>query len=73
MVYPSYAWLLYGWYSVEWWRTSNVAVNCSEDQLAAVLERALVVQQYPIGDNLSHAAVGGLVGLNNSLHTSLFA
>ena len=54
-----YAWILYGWYSEEWWRLSN-DVNCSEDELAAVLERALVVQQYPIADT-SDGAVGGLV------------
>ena len=54
-----YAWILYGWYSEEWWRSSD-DVNCSEDELAAVLERALVVQQYPIADT-SDGAVGGLV------------
>ena len=61
MVYPNYAWILYGWYSEEWWRSPDAAVNCSEDELAAVLERALVVQQYPITDNTSHVAVGGVV------------
>ena len=35
-------------------------ISCSEDELAAVLERALVAQQYPIADT-SDGAVGGLV------------
>ena len=54
-----YAWILYGWYSEEWWRSSDED-NCSEEQLAAVLEKALVLQQYPIADT-SDGAVGGLV------------
>ena len=67
MVYPNYAWLLYGWYSEKWWRTFNAEVNCSDDELAGVLERALVVQQYPIADNSSYAAVDVLVSFNGCL------
>ena len=47
----SYIWILYGWYSEEWWRSSDPAVNCSEDELATVLDRALVIQQYPIDES----------------------
>ena len=58
-----YAWILYGWYSNNWWKeTANV--NCSEDELVAVLERALVVQQYPTPTTTTTtdaAAVGGNV------------
>ena len=50
--YPDYAWILYGWYSEDWWRSTN-DVNCTEDELASVLERALVIQQYPVNDNVS--------------------
>ena len=60
MRYPDYTWILYGWYSNEWWRSTS-DVNCSEDELAAMLERALVIQQYPIADNMSTNAVGELV------------
>ena len=49
--YPDYAWILYGWYSEEWWRSTN-GVNCTEEELVSVLERALVIQQYPINDNI---------------------
>ena len=59
-----YAWILYGWYSNNWWReTANV--NCSEDELVTILERALVVQQYPTTntttttDAAAAAAIGG--------------
>ena len=60
MKYPDYAWILYGWYSEEWWRSTS-DVNCSGDELAIMLERALVIQQYPIADNTSTNSVGGLV------------
>ena len=59
IVNARYAWLLYGWYSEEWWRSVD-DISCSEDELVAVLERALVVQQYPIADT-SDGAVDRLV------------
>ena len=60
MTYPDFAWILYGWYSVDWWKSTN-DVNCTEDQLATMLDRALVIQQYPTTENISADAVGGLV------------
>ena len=48
-----YAWLMYGWYSEDWWRSLD-NISCSEDKLAAVLERALVVEQYPIAAKEIH-------------------
>ena len=70
-MYPNFAWILYGWYSEEWWKTPDAAVNCSADQLAAVLERALVIQQYPIAAT-SDGAIGGLVGiLHNIKHDGI--
>ena len=59
IVNARYAWLLYGWYLEDWWRSLN-DINCSEFELAAVLERALVVQQYPIADTTDDG-VDGLV------------
>ena len=64
--YPDYAWILYGWYSDNWWRISDAAVGCSEFELAAVLERALVVQQYPIA-NTSIVAVGDYILVSEQL------
>ena len=45
-----------------WWRSTN-SVNCTEEELASVLERALLIQQYPIDDNMSiDTAVGVRIG-----------
>ena len=60
-IYPDYAWILYGWYSEEWWKSTNV--NCTEEELASVLERALVIQQYPINDNMSTELVSSVENL----------
>ena len=60
MKYPNYAWILYGWYSEEWWRSIS-DVNCTENEIATVLERALVIQQYHPTNNSSTLAIGGLV------------
>ena len=44
-------------------RSSTNSVNCTEEELTSVLERALVIQQYPIIDNMSiDAAVGVRIG-----------
>ena len=52
MKYPAYAWILYGWYSENWWQSVS-DVNCTEDEIAAVLQRALIIQQHSKIENSS--------------------
>ena len=56
MKYPAYAWILYGWYSENWWQLVS-DVNCTEEEIAAVLQRALIIQPYPKIENMSSVAM----------------
>ncbi|XP_011405199.1 PREDICTED: gamma-aminobutyric acid type B receptor subunit 1-like [Amphimedon queenslandica] len=60
-----YAWILYGWYSNQWWtipstETPNDPFACTSDQLYSVLNGALAVQQYPINTNVTKRVIGDL-------------
>ena len=47
--YPQYVYLLYGWYRHQWWHISsdNDNVTCTRSQMEQVLERSILVTQYP--------------------------
>ena len=45
--YPDYVWILYGWYSNNWW-TRTGSTSCDSSQLLTALERAIILQSYPI-------------------------
>ena len=57
----NYQWLLFGWYSVEWWNKRSDNFTCCKIDLADVLEKSLAVQQYPIAEDRNKKAVGELV------------
>ena len=64
LTYPRYAWLTYGWYQDRWWTEEvnpNNMVDCTDQQLATFLERALVLQISPRPDNSSAPTDTGLV------------
>lgn len=50
--YEYHVWFLYGWYSDKWWNTTDPVVNCTEDELIAVLQNAIIFQQLPINKNV---------------------
>jgi gamma-aminobutyric acid type B receptor len=61
IVYPKYQLLVYGWYSVGWWRESDSArLDCSQDQLNSVLPHAMGPIQAEFYSNLSLVTEGGL-------------
>ena len=45
MYYPDYGWLLHGWYNEDW-LLSDPSVHCTTQQLAKVVDRGIVIQQY---------------------------
>ena len=63
LTYPRYAWLIYGWYQDRWWTgavDSNM-VDCTDQQLATFLERALVLQIFPSSEDPTAPTDTGLV------------
>ena len=47
--YPDYVWILYGWYSNNWW--TRTSTSCNNSQLLTALERAISLQSYPTTQN----------------------
>ena len=43
--YPDYVWILYGWYSNNWW--TRTPTPCNSSALLTALERAIILQSYP--------------------------
>ena len=43
--YPDYVWILYGWYSNNWW--TRTPTSCNSSALLTALERAIILQSYP--------------------------
>ena len=55
--YPHFIWITLDWYPSKWW-TSQVAgddpaVNCTDEQFEQILNRSLVIAQYPQAENNS--------------------
>ena len=46
MYHPRYTWIVYGWYSNDWWNRARVSCNATE--MSIVTDRAIILQQYPI-------------------------
>ena len=61
-VYPNYAWIFLGAYSEDWWRAElGSDIRCTSEQMLAVVNRSLVVQQFPIIEDTDEKAIGNLV------------
>ena len=60
LTYPRYAWLTFGWYPFGWW-LSDGTVDCTDQQLAAFMERSLALQIFPNPDDRSASTDTGLV------------
>ena len=47
--YPRYAWVTNGWYQSSWWteEVTPCSGECSDDELAEILHRSLVLEQFP--------------------------
>ena len=55
--YPNFIWITLDWYPSRWW-TAEVAgndptVNCTDQQFEQLLNRSLVIAQYPQAENIS--------------------
>lgn len=59
LTYPRYAWLTFGWYPFGWW-LSDGTVDCTDQQLAAFMERSLALQIFPNPDDRSASTDTGL-------------
>ena len=72
MTYPRYVWLTYGWYRKDWWRAegSAIPVNCTDAQLAMVLNNSLAIIPYPNND-LSQPTVTNIVCMKSSQHLDI--
>ena len=46
--YPQYVFIVYGWYRYQWWYPSkNDNITCNITEMEQVLDRSLLVTQYP--------------------------
>ena len=68
---PRYVWITLGWYPPRWWTRAvseddpkNLEVPCSDSELEAMLNRSLVIAQYP---NASEASAETDVALVSPL------
>ena len=59
-VYPYYTWILYGWYSNNWWEMSE-SRDCSNIMISEVLERAVSIQVYPMPTDYDSTTDTGFV------------
>ena len=59
MVFPRYAWIVYGWYSSDWWVTSQTS-DCSNEDIGRFLDdsRVLALHPYQTEDD---QIIGGIV------------
>ena len=48
--YPQYAWILYDWYTDEWWTMGDPIRGCNNSDLEAFLERSITVQLPEFGN-----------------------
>ena len=64
-MYPRYVWILHGWYAEEWWtsRVTMGTVNCTDEELLSLLERALLVVSIPKSINPEKATISGFVSI----------
>lgn len=62
MYYPTYVWITYGWYNLDWWKRSKGTHNCSDEEMLLVLDRSLSVIQYPV-TNATEVTYSGLVSI----------
>ena len=61
--YPRYAWVTNGWYQSSWW-TEEVTPwsgECSDDELAEILHRSLVLEKLPERNDSNTPTDVGLV------------
>lgn len=58
----NYAWIIYGWYSEDWW-VSDVESGCTNEEMEGFLDemRPIVIQQYPTHNDLQQVTVSGVV------------
>lgn len=65
--FPRYAWIIYGWYSNDWWISTNdeVLSQCSNEELRDFLSdaRVIALQPYPMSENMNNIIVGGIVSM----------
>ena len=67
--YPRYAWIVYAWYPEKWWTLeSDVPLNCTGDQVARFLERALATQVYAVTSDVYAMTDTGLVYNHTNNH-----
>lgn len=43
--YPNYTWLLYGWYSNDWF-LPDASMMCTSQNMLKVIDRAIVIRQH---------------------------
>ena len=69
MTLPNYAWISYGWYFTEFWKTPfenrssyDSFDNCTHSDLKRIVDRMIVIHQYSRQDDGdSEIIIGGLV------------
>ena len=72
LTYPRYTWIIYGWYSEQWWMDDafNGSSSCSLDEKLRLLDRSIIIQHYPIVKKLGQTTISGyviLIVLSNAL------
>ena len=58
-----YRWIVFGWYDSEWWRETDLVdtFDCSIDEMDAVIEGSIAIQQYPINEAVNKPVIGNIV------------
>ncbi|XP_070535176.1 gamma-aminobutyric acid type B receptor subunit 2-like [Ptychodera flava] len=56
---PRYAWMVPGWYSVDWWKESDSRVNCTTFEMKKVVESVILTVRVPNDLSSKRRAISG--------------
>lgn len=60
-VYPRYTFIIYGWYSPNWWVPTSTSFECTRQEIESVLHYSIAVLQHQFGTNNAQATKSGIV------------